>query len=155
MSNSKTLTCPLQDQYEEVAVRQSFEIFLSMCTPVERLELTQQLLKIESYLYLIYTRVFFFIPLNLAVGHYSWKWNFKERTPGFILCFLKLINPLHHKISIHIVHTGLYTFPAVLTKGICVIIKRIFIWRSFPCLSWPQYVIRGWHFNEKPDNNYS
>ena len=71
MSNSKTLTCPLQDQYEEVAVRQSFVIFLSMCTPVERLELTQQLLKIESYLYLIYTRVFFFIPLNLAVGHDS------------------------------------------------------------------------------------
>lgn len=71
MSNSKTSTCPLQDQYEEVAVPQSFEIFLSMCTPVERLELTQQLLKIESYLYLIYTRVFFFIPLNLAVGHDS------------------------------------------------------------------------------------
>ena len=70
MSNSKTSTCPLQDQYEEVAVRQSFEIFLSMCTPVERLELIQ-LLKIESYFYLIYTRVSFFIPLNLAVGHDS------------------------------------------------------------------------------------
>lgn len=70
MSNSKTSTCPLQDQYEEVAVRQSFEIFLSMCTPVERLELTQ-LLKIESYFYLIYTRVSFFIPLNLAVGRDS------------------------------------------------------------------------------------
>lgn len=41
-----------------------------MCTPVERLELTQ-LLKIESYFYLIYTRVSFFIPLNLAVGHDS------------------------------------------------------------------------------------
>ena len=66
MSNSKTSTCPLQDQYEEVAVRQSFEIFLSMCTPVERLELTQQLLKIESYLYLIYTRVFFFYSIKFS-----------------------------------------------------------------------------------------
>ena len=29
-----------------------------------------------------------------------------------------LFNPLHHNISMHILHTGLYTFPNVLAKRI-------------------------------------
>ena len=35
-----------------------------------------------------------------------------------------LFNPLHPKISMHILHTVLYTFPKVLTRRICLPIKR-------------------------------
>ena len=34
-------------------------------------------------------------------------------------------NPLHPNISMHILHTILYTFPKVLTRRICLPIKRL------------------------------
>ena len=34
-------------------------------------------------------------------------------------------NPLHSSISMHILPTGLYTFPWVLTRRICLSIKRM------------------------------
>ena len=34
-----------------------------------------------------------------------------------------LFNPLHPNISMHILHTVLYTFPKVLTRRICLTIK--------------------------------
>ena len=40
----------------------------------------------------------------------------------------KLNNPLPPNISVHILHTVFYTFPKVLTKRICLSIKRIFSW---------------------------
>ena len=45
---------------------------------------------------------------------------------------------LHPNISIHILHTVLYTFPMALTRRICLTIKRVFSWWSFPLFSWPQ-----------------
>ena len=38
----------------------------------------------------------------------------------------KFLNPLHPKISMHILHTVLYTFPLVLTRRICLKIKSFF-----------------------------
>ena len=35
-----------------------------------------------------------------------------------------LVNPLHPKISMYILHSVLYTFPTVLTRGICFMIKK-------------------------------
>ena len=37
-----------------------------------------------------------------------------------------LVNPLHPNISIHFLHTVLYTFPMILTKRICLTIKSFF-----------------------------
>ena len=48
-----------------------------------------------------------------------------------------VFNPLHPKISMHILHTVLYTFPNMLARRICLTIKRFFNWLSFPLLSWP------------------
>ena len=40
-------------------------------------------------------------------------------------------SPLHPKISMHILHTVLYTFPKVLTRRICSKIKSSFSWWLF------------------------
>ena len=37
-----------------------------------------------------------------------------------------LFNPLHPNISMHILHTVLYTFPRVLTWRICLTVKSFF-----------------------------
>ena len=46
-------------------------------------------------------------------------------------------NPLHPNIRIYILHTVLYTFPDVVARRICLTIKRLFSWLSFPLFSWP------------------
>ena len=38
------------------------------------------------------------------------------------------INPLYPNISIHILHTVLYTFPKVLTRRICLKLKSFLSW---------------------------
>ena len=38
-----------------------------------------------------------------------------------------LFNPLHPNISMHILHTVLYTFPKVLTRRICLTVKSFFL----------------------------
>ena len=43
---------------------------------------------------------------------------------------------LHPDISMHILHTVLYTFPKVLTRRICLTIKSFISWWSFPLFSW-------------------
>ena len=48
-----------------------------------------------------------------------------------------VFNPLHPNIRIHILHTVLYTFPDVVARRICLTIKRLFSWLSFPLFSWP------------------
>ena len=37
------------------------------------------------------------------------------------------VNPLHPKISVYILHTVFYTFPKVLTRRICLTIKKFFV----------------------------
>ena len=48
-----------------------------------------------------------------------------------------IINPLHPNISLHILLTVLYTFPKVLTRRICLIIKSFRDWWSLLVFSWP------------------
>ena len=38
------------------------------------------------------------------------------------------LNPLHPNISMHILHTVLYTFPKELTRRICLTIKDFLGW---------------------------
>lgn len=42
-------------------------------------------------------------------------------------------------IATHTLPSVLQTLPMVLTRRICSAIKRFFVWRSLPLLSWPQY----------------
>ena len=51
--------------------------------------------------------------------------------------YLPSCNSLHPNISLHILHTFLDTFPKVLTRRICLPIKRFLPWWPFPLFSWP------------------
>ena len=42
--------------------------------------------------------------------------------------YKKLLTFLNPDISMHILHTILYTFPMILTKRICLTIKSVFSW---------------------------
>ena len=53
------------------------------------------------------------------------------------------LNPPHPNISMHILHTVLYTVPKVLTGRICLRIKIFFNRWSFPLFSWPYCLIQG------------
>ena len=46
--------------------------------------------------------------------------------------FFFYINPLQPNIRAYILHTALCTFPRVLTRRICLTIKSLFSWWSFP-----------------------
>ena len=65
-------------------------------------------------------------PLQLQLG-YQYRTTVK----------MKVRNPLHPNISMHILHTVLYTFPEELTRRICVTIKIFSGWQSFPLFSCP------------------
>ena len=56
-----------------------------------------------------------------------------DKTIEYIMFFFSL-NPLHPNISMHILHTALYTFPTVLTGRICLLIKRFLPRWTFPFL---------------------
>ena len=49
----------------------------------------------------------------------------------FFFIVLKLLNPLHPNISIHILSTVRYTHPKLLKRRICFKIKSFFFWWSF------------------------
>ena len=68
---------------------------------------------------------------------------------------LKFFTPSHPNISMHILHTVLYTFPKVLTRRICPSIKSFFSWWSFTLFSWPYILIQGWYCVEKLIATYS
>ena len=55
----------------------------------------------------------------------------------------------------HILHTVLYTFPKVLTRRICLLIRSFFCWASFSSFSWPQYMVQGLYCKEKLDASHS
>ena len=48
-----------------------------------------------------------------------------------VQCTFELFNPFHPDISVHILHTALYTFYKVLTRRICLTITGFFSWWSF------------------------
>ena len=51
--------------------------------------------------------------------------------------FSWVFNPLHPKISMHILHTVLITFPKEKRRRICLLIKSFISWWSFSSFSWP------------------
>ena len=53
------------------------------------------------------------------------------------------LNPLHPNISMHILHTVLCTFPKVLTGRICLTVKSVFNWSSFPLFLGAYCLIQG------------
>ena len=65
------------------------------------------------------------------------------------------LNTLALHISMHILHTVLYTSKMLLTRRICLIIKNFFSWRSFSLFFWPWCVIRGLHCKENLDARHS
>ena len=58
-------------------------------------------------------------------------------TTEWIILKCLIINPLHPNISLYILLTVLYTFPKVLTRRICLIIKSFLSWWSLLVFSWP------------------
>ena len=79
--------------------------------------------------------------INIGYGIF---WPF-----GAYGCCMHWFNPLHPKIGLNILHTVLYTFPKVLTRRICLPIKRFLPWWPFPLFSWPWRVIQDWYCWEK------
>ena len=65
------------------------------------------------------------------------------------------LNPSHPNISMHILHTVLFTFPNVMKRRICLTIKRFFSRLSSPLFSWPKCLIHGWYWKEKLDASHS
>ena len=58
---------------------------------------------------------------------------------------LSVMSSLRPNISMHILHTVLYTFLKTLTRRVCITIMSFFIWWSFPLFSWPSCLIQGWY----------
>ena len=58
-------------------------------------------------------------------------------------------------ISMHILHSVLYTFPIVLSRRISWTIQSFLSWWSFPWFLWHEQVIQGWYCKEKLDTNHS
>ena len=65
--------------------------------------------------------------------------------------WLRSFNPLHHNISMHILHTVHHTFLKVLTRRIWLSIKSFFSWWSFPSLLRPSCMIQKRYCKEKLD----
>ena len=64
-----------------------------------------------------------FVHQTLDWGVWVWVWT--------------LNNSIHPNISMHKLHTVLYTFPRVLNGRICIKINSFFCWLSFPLFLWP------------------
>ena len=80
---------------------------------------------------------------NLQIHCYIWYICNKARLRSF--------NPLHHNISMHILHTVHHTFLKVLTRRIWLSIKSFFSWWSFPSLLRPSCMIQKRYCKEKLD----
>ena len=65
------------------------------------------------------------------------------------------INLKHPHISIHIVHTVLFTIFMVLKRRICLTIKSVIYRWSFHFFSWLFHLIQGWYWGEKLEASYS
>ena len=61
----------------------------------------------------------------------------------------QLLNALHPYISIHFLHTALYTFPKGPTRRICITIKGFLNQWLFSLFSWPLHLIQRWWCGEK------
>ena len=95
------------------------------------------------------------------IGLMNSKYSFSICFHSTVSCFQGFIwNPFDPEsfvphISLHILHTVLYTSLKVLIKRIWVTIKSLLNSRSFPLFSWPLCLIQGWYFKEKLDASHS
>ena len=62
---------------------------------------------------------------------------------------------LYPNISMHILHTVLYTFPKLLTRRVYLKIESFCSCWSFPSFSWPQCLIQGWCCKKKLEIGHS
>ena len=83
-----------------------------------------------SSTFLISLRLLFREAGGAEGGTLTIKKNSKLRAPYNHLAWWTL-NPLHPNISIHILHTLVYTFHLVLTRRICSTIKGLFVTLMF------------------------
>ena len=102
----------------------------------------------------------FFLTCYLCYCPFTGQiWNLKTWSSAGLFSFWPLftytLTLLHPNISMHILHTVLYTFPMVLVRRICLPIKSFFSWWSFPLFSWPWCVIQGWYCKENLDCSHS
>ena len=67
----------------------------------------------------------------------------------------QLLNALHPYISIHFLHTALYTFPKGPTRRICITIKGFLNQWLFSLFSWPLHLIQRWWCGEKLEASHS
>ena len=86
----------------------------------------------------------------------TWSLIWRPVLKGFVISFYILtlgvsnLNPLYPKISVHILHTVLKSFPKVLMRRICLTIRSFFGWPSFPLFPWHDvgfsgdFVRRNW-----------
>ena len=86
----------------------------------------------------------------------TWSLIWRPVLKGYVISFYILtlgvsnLNPLYPKISVHILHTVLKSFPKVLMRRICLTIRSFFGWRSFPLFPWHDvgfsgdFVRRNW-----------
>ena len=86
----------------------------------------------------------------------TWSLIWRPVLKGFVISFYILtlgvsnLNPLYPKISVHILHTVLKSFPKVVMRRICLTIRSFFGWRSFPLFPWHDvgfsgdFVRRNW-----------
>ena len=81
----------------------------------------------------------------LPLSYYILLGGEKQYVPKYLS---KTQNPI---ISMHILHTVLYTCPKVLTRRICSAIKSFFMCWSYPQFSWAWSVTQGWYCKEKLD----
>ena len=68
---------------------------------------------------------------------YCQEMRFGNWSSLFRCWILLVLDPLHPNLSRHILHTVFYTFLKVQTKRICLTIKSLLSWWSFPLFSWP------------------
>ena len=92
-----------------------------------------------------------FVIIHLHSDNQTLKTALEENSRAYSgVTHADIINPLHLNIIAHILHTGYYTFPGMLTRRICLTIlsTSFFSLRSFSLLKGPLgfSVLRFWLF---------
>ena len=82
------------------------------------------------------------VPISYQCSQNFFLWSPFRDYSTILNKFMLLTHPSHPNISMHILHTVLYTFPMVLTRRLCVIITSVFGWWSFLWSMWPKCVIQ-------------
>ena len=91
------------------------------------------------------------VSLNISCMYWCYYCTDFQYWKYCLSVLLQCVNPLHPSISMHILHTVLFTFPKALSRRICLTIKSFFSWWSYPLFSRLSCTIQGWYCMEKLD----